>query len=372
MFTFNIFEIYLFMVHKVSFACSPISKVRFKLKFFQLEYANKRRRLSPNEDRQEEGTNFVQVPQSYESYLLWSLQHPIQVFEMIKRYHMVGNITVIIHILFTLGLIHVFVKSVFFLYIGDDREALTYYKSHHYPHFAYNSKRPNDLNLAFFCFASLFLCCRVRNIFRLVRQAIINANSNEQLHVPQLNLAYMTTFNLTPSQWLNLWKSASDHKKVIRDDEEKYKNHIEFNSTVHEHLSEYWQKNYVYYFNLIDFEECYSGLDFIKNIHNRQKENYKTWHIAYPVDRLSLIDLRFIVVILVVISFDSLFGLSLSFSTVVYRDVLSYFPENSYPSYDDWVQIIPKHYASFTHITRALEICFLYFCMIPQYSIQSW
>lgn len=368
------------MLHKVSWACSPINKTRLRDEFYQLNYANEFGKSSINrarveeeeeeegeeeEEEKEEEKRCIQIPQ-HESYLLWTLRHPILTFRLIKRYHMIGNVTIIFHIMFSLALIHICTKATFFLYIGDDRETLNYFKSIYYPHLAQRSRKPSSFDSSFLTFGFLFLGCRIRNFCRLVRQAIINANSYKELHVPQLNLAYMTTFNLTLTQWLDIWKYTSEHNKSIKSSEEKYKNHIGFSAKANENLFRCFDKYYAYYYNFIDFEECYSGLKFMKSTQDRRIEAYKLWHLAYPANRISIADLRYISITLFYLSLLSYFGLATVCFIDLYIDISGYFPHDYSPPLNVWIVTTLKHFSSLTHVIRASEISFLFFCQLPQ------
>lgn len=359
MFTLNIFTPYILILHKLSFACSPIDKKRLRAELLNLDYPYEHQKLPIHREKL-----FIETPQ-HESYLLWSLRHPIWVIQLIKRYHMVGNTTIILHLLFSLMLIHLLIKSIIFIYAGDDKLVLEYFESIYYPHTGGLSRNPTDFNTFNLGFILLFLCFRFRNVCKLIKRAIINANGYKELHVPQLNLAYMTTFNFTLKQWLNLWKHTSNHTKAIKNDDEMYENHLEFNREIHTQLSKCYNKHLVYYYNLVDFEECYADLEFIKS-QERQTNGYRNWHTAYPIDRMSLVDLRIIASLLIFSSYSSNVGLFICFVAYGYRDLSSSYPRDYMPTISDLIRNIPKHGTSLIHILRGFEVYFLFICQLPQ------
>lgn len=359
MFTLNFFSPYILVLHKLSFSCSPIDKKRLKAELLKFDYYNEHQKPPIHREKL-----FIETLQ-HESYLLWSLRHPIQVIRLIKRYHMVGNATITLHLFLSSILIHLLIKSLIFIYAGDDKLVLEYFESIYYPHTGGLSRNPTDFNTFNLGFILLFLSFRFRSFCKLIKQAIVNANGYKELHVPQLNLAYMTTFNFTLNQWLNLWKHASSHTKAIKNDKEKYKNHLKFDQQIYTQLSKCHTKHLVYYHNLIDFEECYADLEFIKG-QERQLKEYRDWHTTYPIDRISLVDLRIIVSLLVFCSYSSIGGLFICFISFGYRDLSSPYPRDYMPTMGDLMRNIPKHCTSLIHLIRGFEVCFLFSCQLPQ------
>lgn len=359
MFTFNIFAMHLIMLHKIGFSCSPINKNRFEKEFFNLTYADVDCELSSGEKEK-----IIEIQQN-ENYILWSLRHPLLAIRLIKRYHMIGNIPIIAHIMLILLLSHLSLKFSLFFKFSDDKASLEYYKSIYYPHIAHFSRNPNKYRSTTLSFALLLLCIRLTNVGKLLKHSIINANYYKEIHVPQLNLAYMASLNFTPSQWLEYWKHASNHRRAIKNDEVNYRNHLRFNLPTHDQLSKYYKKNFVYYYNLIDFEECYSGLEFIKSS-ERQLKNERAWHTAYPIDRLSHVDIQYFLPILFNLTISVFCGLLISCAALFYGDLASYYPDEYSPSLVDLMRIIPKHFSSIPHIIRQLELSLYFFSQLPQ------
>lgn len=359
MLAFNIFELSLVMLHKIAFACSPINKPLLKCSFSKSSHAYSRK-LSIVKERR-----IVDLPKGDQNYLLWSLRHPFQTAYLIKRYHMVGNSTIVLHLISSLILVHLCIKLTVFIQVGDDKSTLDYFESRCYPHLAFFSKRPSDYDWAFLAFSLSCLSFRFKNLCELIKQAIINTNTYQELNVPQLNFAYMSTFNFTPIQWLDLWKKASIHRRAIQNNEEDYKNHLEFGGKIHSQLYWCYNKYSLYNYNFIDFEECYTGLDFIKS-QKRQPKRYRTWHTAYPIDRISLIDLQYVAPIMIILSISSLSGFIVCFLAGLYRAVSSHFPEDHSPSLSDFFWFIPIHSSKISNSIRVTEVLFLFFCQLPQ------
>lgn len=349
------------MLHKISLACSPIDKYRIENQFLKSSLdTNGRLKLSISQ-REE----IIPAPQN-ENYILWSLRHPLLALNLVKRYHMVGNTTIILYIMTSLLLFHLFLKFIIFIKVGDETATLDYLESIYYPHLARNSPKPGIFNSAFLTFAILFCCFRLRNVCRLTEQSIINANSYRELYVPQLNLAYMSTFNFTPNQWLKFWKHASNHRRAIKNDAEKYKEHLKFNQRIHSKVSDIQYNKYtLFYYNIIDFEECYADLEFMHRP-ERQSESGRAWHTAYPIDRQSLSDLQYIFPLTLSLSFVSLFGLLICIIQMLYRDLGVYYPEDYSPSIFDYIRKIPTFLFNIPHLIKLFELNFLYACQLPQ------
>lgn len=307
---------------------------------------------------------FIQVPKDGK-HLLWSLRHPIRAIELIKRYHLVGNVAITLYTIFNFILIHIFIKSIVQFNAGDDEKMLDYFESIYYPHIAGLSKHPTDYNTILLGFVIFFLCFRIKNLLRLIELAVINANTYEELHVPQLNLAYMTAFNLNISQWLGIWRQASNHAKAIKSSKTKYRNHLEFDEQIHEQLSKSYNKYSGYHYNLIDFQECYSGLEFIQD-QNRKSKNYKLWHTSYPIDRQSLVDLKKTALFTILLTSSSFSGLLFFILATMYTDLARPFPENYSPNFYDLIGNIPKHWTQWLNIIRAFELLFIFFCQVSQ------
>lgn len=362
MVTFNIFQPYVFILHSISFACSPINKARLE--------AERNSRLNGNSNEVIKNKNFQSSSSDHDDipkkghYLMWSLKHPIKTIQLIKRYHMVGNVPITLHLLSTLMLIHLLIKSIVFFQAGEDKQILDHYDRILYTNIGSLAKNPADFNTLAIGFVIFFLCSRLRNLYILIEQAIINSNNYEKLHVPQLNLAYMTTFNLTLRQWLDIWNCASEHSREIKMSSIKFKNHLKFDEKIHNELYKHFNKHTIFHYNLIDFEECYSGLNFLKNQNQRQLEHYRVWQTAYPINRHPLISLQYTILFLLLTSSASFLGLSISIIAVMYRDLAQPYPDE-YSLYD-LIGNIPKHWTNLFHIVRLIELSFLFSCQTPQ------
>lgn len=349
------------MLHKISFACSPIDKYRIENQFLESNLDTDRNRKSPINRRKK----IIPTPQN-ENYVLWTLRHPSLALCLIKRHHMVGDAVIISHVVASLLLLHLLLKFIIFIRVGDDKATLDYLKSVYYPHLAHYSPKPHNFNSSLLGFVILYICFRIRNVCRLIEQSIINAHSYQELHVPQLTLAYMSTFNFTPSQWLEFWKHASNHRRAIKNDAEKYKDHLKFNQQIHSQVLDIQHSKYtIYYYNSIDFEECYADLEFMRRP-ERQSKNERAWHTAYPIDRQSLSDLQYIVPITLMVSFSVFFGLLICLMMMLYRDLGTDYPEEYSPSLLDYIRNAPTFFSSIAHIIKILELNFFYACIIPQ------
>lgn len=147
MFKFNIFEFYIFMLHKVLWSATPIDSKRFRTEFDEQNLASDTiANLGALSDQQNCKQDYVMRDEE-SSILIWALCNPLRTLGLIRKHHMVGNLALFLHICYLLLLTHLFVKSLVHTFItGSDREMVAYFESIYYPHLAGLSTEPNQVS----------------------------------------------------------------------------------------------------------------------------------------------------------------------------------------------------------------------------------
>lgn len=299
------------------------------------------------------------------SPLIYAIQYPLQTLKLVMRQQMVGTKVLIWYLCYSLILIHLFIKSAITFLVGSNQEMMAYLNSIYYPSIAGFSTKPNhQINNMFLCLTTLYLCVRFRNIYRVLKASIYNADYYTDLSVSSLNLAYLESFYLTFSEYVQIWRLANKHKQLINSTSYEYQKHLKFKYDTQDKLSEHLKQDLMFAFNMIDFDHCFSNS--ILSDTNRRKEQCKRWHLMEPIDRLAPADLQ---IILFIGASGSLgiFSIApiLAFASA-YFDLSSEYPRDYWPSLMELICLIPKRWSNVSNVLRLFEVIILLYLNIPQ------
>lgn len=369
MFKFNVFSLYLFLLHKVSLSCSPINSDKYKAEF--------RRRMESKKPIQEYNINKVQPNQcqleinkerDQKRTFVWSiLLSPIRVYRLMKSYHMAGNKVFAIHFLYIGLLIHLFVKSIIHSVVtGEDKEMMAYFDSIYYPHLASISPHPYFFNNLLIAFLVYTLTFRLRSLFKLVRLSILNSNKDSygDLSITQLNFSYLSSFKLGLKEWRKLWKQLTEHDKMIRSSRETFIKHLSFNRTIHNESKYLCERDLVFGFNLIDYDECYSKT--VLRDSEKRKRSIYPWHISEPIDRMSPCGLRQLIIVAIVATLMAIANITVGTIALILTEVANTFPAHVQPTIWECVQALPSHLKDPLNWVRIFELFVIALSQLPQ------
>lgn len=339
---FNIFDFYLFIIHKVTMYCPPINHKRFKKEF-------KNRYLVSEEKK----INKYKIRSSY-SKPLWIISHASRVYKSVKDYYMVGNCAMISQIIYILVLIHLFVKSTIHTLISvNDKETVKYFDSIYYPRIFGFSQRPYIFNHLVLGFSLLFLSIRILRMLNVIDMSMKNAEEYTYLRVTQLNSAYLASFYLNFREWLGLLSYVHKHESEAHSNRATLIKHLDFNHSVQQVLPKLLDRDAIFYVNPIDFDKCFND-SVLPNDEERIKR-HKNWHFALPIDRVSSqgLWLTFLINVLGISILSS--GYFVLMSSVIYLELRSEFSTSHSPSIIELIQIAPYHWSNLLHWVRFIE-----------------
>lgn len=343
---FNIFDPYLFILSQLTLYCPPINHVRFEREF-KNRYQLNHEQLSTNDDSCSTMIGFEG------SKLLWVISNPIKVYKLVRDYYMLSNFNLISQILYFLVLIHLFVKSVIHTFIaGSDKERIKYFDSIYYPYIAGLSTRPKIFNYLFLGYTCFFLIVRTVRFRSMIIISLENANEYVDLRVSQLNSSYLASFYLSFKDWITLLKYTTRHEEYHSNEEIKI-SHLEFDNLVHKSLLKLSDLDAIFFVNPIDFKKCYEDSP-LPN-HSERRKRYKSWHFAYPIDRVSPAGLREFVIAAILRSIALSIGTFMAFFGFTYLELKSEFSADYSPSTLELISVAPTHFLSLIHCIRYSE-----------------
>lgn len=327
--------------------CPPINHERFKKEV--------KKRYSVNCDQKSTKNIKTNKLSSGRSRLMWFIIHPMRVYKCVKDYYMFNDFVMILQMLYSLFLFHLVVKAVIqAMIVGGDKEKIKYIDSIYYPKFYGFSARPQIFDFLILGFSFYLLALRTTRIFNVINMALKNADEYKYLRVAQLNCSYLASFHLSLSEWIKLFKYANNHGRISHSDKLTQISHLEFNNLVQEKLVKLVDRDAIFYVNPIDFEKCYEDSVLADN-KMRRIERYKSWHFAFPLDRVSLPGLGLIFLINVFGLTILMIGFTIVIFAVLILELRSEFPADYSPSTIELIQVIPSHWSSLLYCIRTLE-----------------
>lgn len=359
---FNIFDPYLFLLNKVTLYCPPINHKRFKREFINrtwLRLAQLRPKKCYHSSGEMTPTTSKVVSDKSCLNLIWIISNPIQVYKLVRDYHLINNINMIFQFLYLIVLFHLFIKSIIHTVVaGSDRERIKYFNSVYYVHIAGVSNEPYIFNYFFLGISFLSLIIRCARFKNMIKMSLRNANEYRDLRVGQLNNSYLASFHLSLREWIELWTFIDNNIKYHTTNK-CFSNsvHLRFNNSIQQKIATLCDRDAIFYFNPIDFEASYRG-SVLCNYNERMKR-YKRNHFALPMDRVSLSSLKEIIIVVALGSIGLILGYNLCFFSVLYLELRSEFESNYTPSIGELLYGAPKHFSNPKYLIRGIECIFM-------------
>lgn len=359
---FNPYESFLLIIHKVSFACSPIDKHRF---LEELRGRMQQSQLAKNVTREATLKELHDYQTKSLDYWWSKLAHPIELAFLIKRYHLVGYGFFLIFFGHLLILFHFTIKSfIHTFYTGRDVEKIKYFNTIYYPHLAGVLPEPYLFNNLFFALCVYYLSVRLLSAYHLIRNSIINSESYKEITMTQINYPVLTLCNLTLEQWIGLFWHVWSHDREARKHPAAWDAHLSFEPFVQDQLDKLSRKDLMFHLNMVDFEECYKNFNVWDP--RARKKRYQSWHCAPPVMRISTSLMGPSLVVTVVGITGALFALAFIIFGMIYIELRNAFQPNQEPSIGEVFGKWRIHLCDPLHLLRLLELFMLGVLQLPQ------
>lgn len=368
-----------------------------------------------DEDADKDVRNWNRATQTDNANLLpWGyfIFHPIQLLQLIKRYHLAGNYFLIGCLVHFAILIHLIVKSIIMIVaespgFGADggtgvdsrapasRKVNEYYKSPLYPYMVGSFKEPYSMNNMILAMLICCLCSRLLSAFRLIRGSIINQKSYRRIWVTQINIVLLTFLWLKPAEWVTVLRQASHHSKGLKYGQEKeadekdvqqLRDHLFLDETAACKLEKNSVRQLMYSENTIEFKRCYGDLHFIPSL--ERSKSHRDWFSTAHHYRVCIGVLRSALLFSVC---GSLILINLSFiflMAVLYLELISSMPSNTvaktwselamnlmahlqtngiYNGLLDALTNSVKHFYDPVHLIRSIELYVFLLLNVPNY-----
>lgn len=325
--------------------CPPIDHERFK-KEVKDRLVNDKLQLRIFETSSSSGKN---------NQFSWIIRNPIEVFKLIGKYYMISNFYLFLQIIHILFLFHFFIKSNIYTFLANNNKE--YLETIYFTHISSISSKPYILNYLLLGHSFILLLgklCRIRNI---INMSLRNATYYKHFRVGQLTNSYLASYYLSFNEWIRLWDYINKHEKYVHSNEATRNDHLKLNKFVRQKLSSLTESESVFYVNPIDFERCYA--DSILPNYDIRIKRYKSWHFSVPIDRISLLGLREIILILtlgaVLMAMIYSFAIIGIFYYILRNESPLAFSSPSLMSIMEIFHIIPTHNFSLSNWIRVIE-----------------
>lgn len=357
---FNIFDPYLFIIHKITFYCPPINRRRFRREF--------RERYKLDQERKWAETGFLnrtctcqsgQSDQSKNVEPFSTISHLKKIHKSILDYYSISNVYLIVLLLHTLSLFHLLIKStIHTLYAGSDREKIKYFESIYYPHIAGTASRPYIFNHIIIGYTLYLIIIKLFRFRTIIEVALNNRDKYTDLRVCQLNSLYLATFYLSLKDWLAFFKYINKHENCTHLDEKIRLKHLEFNKSIQQVVSKMNDNDAMFFVNAIDFEKCYENSVLPKCIEKRKL--YEDWHFPYPTPRLSLHGVRDVMLVAVLGTLNMIVGVTITGVLFAYMELKTEFPADYSPSFIELIYVVPNHSLKLITWIRVTELSIVF------------
>lgn len=350
----NLFEFFVILIHDITFNCSPINNQRY-ISDYKLARSKNDKKESGSIERENTNLNESQD---------WSvLLRPIELFKLIKRYHICGNVFIIYFITHLLYLFHVTIKcSVHTFITGSNLSKMEFFNSIYYPHLLGAFPRPYLFNNLFLALCLLYICIRFLAAIRLIRGSIINACVYKEIYISQINLSSVTLMNLSWRDWCNGFIKPFEHLEQVEKFPSVRQRHFSLDEQLRKLSVNLSDRDMKFQFNSVDFADCYHG--WIDDI-GETRERFKLWHHVEPPERIPsywLIKL----IILACFGLTILMICPLVFATgVLYLELRSSLPAESQPGLLEVLSRIIVHLANPLHVLRVSELFIFALLTLP-------
>lgn len=265
-------DLVLFVVHKISFAVSPLNR--------RLLLESVRRDLKATRT----GSRSVNW--------LWALSHPLELISLLERYHMVERKYIHLLILQLALLVHFTIKFLVYSFKGAQlKENNKWDQIHYSPLGNLFESMPSAamLNRLWFGFTLITFLNRLHELSRTVRSSIVNRDWYKEISLSQLNLAgSLALSKIRIGDIKNLLIAWIRSERRMKDDalfrQTHFENSLKSSSTMRDNFHKLSQAAKLYYLNPIDFKESYTNLagDF------QPIKRYRSWFIPRPIHRFGL------------------------------------------------------------------------------------
>jgi len=351
--TLNLFELVIFMVHDVTFSCSPINKNRFKREFEKrISSSVKKCQLegkivgTRSEDRLEGESS------------TWRLIfRPFVLMKLVKRYHISGNTFVFLSLLHLLLMLHISIKALFHsILTGSDPKRQESFNNSLYPAIFGAFPEPNLFNNLILVVCVQNFSIRVLKVYQLIRGAIVNSKTYKEVRISQINLSYMNLFETKIGDLVTFFGQSIQHDRAIEGDPETQELHYKIGDEVASMIAHSSIKDLMYYSTLIDFEDCFAILKRPLKL-QPVKAKRRLWHTARPLHRVDVGGVRNMML-------ASVSGLTTTFvSSLVFIFAYSHYELSNASSHDASKTIgqvgPPSNYVSMIRITEVCGLVFL-------------
>lgn len=350
-FRFNIFAPYLFLVHKVTIYCPPINHGKFRREF-EDRYSRE------GEPTEEIGSAWPS--ERTECSLLELIFHPIKTYKLIRDYHMISNLNIILQVVYILTLVRIFSRAVLNLALTGSSKGRTRMSlgKAYYPQLASVYSLPFLFNLLVCGRTFLNFIGRCIQFKNIIRNSLKNANGYKSLMVTQVNSAYLASFHLSFNEWISLFKFSSIHESRDHSNKEIQMKHLALNNEIQQILPKLSNNDALFYVNSIDFDECYTN-SVLPGYIERTKR-YKNWHLPYPASRLSSIDLAEIILVAPLGTLLMFIIHIMASCLIIYMELKMEFPANYSPSMRELLQALPSHFSNYSNLARTSEFSMIF------------
>lgn len=221
----------------------------------------------------------------------WSMLYkPISLYRAIKRYHNCNWFSILIMFSYLGYLIYLTTKTMIYAYIAYK------YKSdriivHRFYRPMYHFLEPTlNVQLVFWAMLSYTVLVRTNFLLSLINNAIINEKRYVFIKPSQIAIGYVSLFNLTYSQWRELFNEINQHDKSLNTETNKQAIKLHLSTTIKmgcknykkfKQLDRIYQK---YYLTMLDSRPCHKGANkFIEKTFKEDKSWSKNYHKAQPL-----------------------------------------------------------------------------------------
>lgn len=377
----NPFSFFLVVIKTLSFSCSPIHRRRLEfIPKLDNDFINQSRKYSLNEKESDKTkSNEIKISHAkFEkelknigsnddfSYLLWALMHPIETMNLIKKYHMVGNAFIAMFLIHILLVTHLTIKSIIYAFFANSNQVLHKYLTDiYYPHTAGVFREPKLFNNLILILCLLTMCVRLCSAYNLIKNSIINCGETyKEVRMSQVNFSNLSIYELTLFDWIEFLIYSRQHDKEVECDPIVARAHFKFEKLNKIKLDFLNQKESLYYYNLFDFEECYS--DFIMFDPNKRNDKYSDWHCPIPGPRVSVGQLRSMIFVIMLIELTTFLTLACSLLGCVYLELRSILPlDNEIDQTTTLLFTSKEHLFELKHLIRMFELFTFILLQLP-------
>lgn len=349
------FTVVVFLAHKISYSFSPLIKST-------VESELKAESKSPDEIFLSELERY-KVEGSFWQYLT----RPIELLNLIKRYHDIGNLFFVVAFAQIMSLAYLGFKSIFHaMVIGQDKQKANHYASSWFPRILESYPNPENFYALLIIICTYYFLLRLLCLRRLVLGSIINKQGYRRLTITQTNLPCAGAYNLPGKAWIDLIKLTLTHRRLCNNNQGIKEKHLAFDKSCKDKLMRCSKKELIYYTNVIDFNSCFG--EFMEEMaHDHRSKWAANWHIAQPSCYLDPHELG-ILILLQISGLSLLFGLiSVLIILHLFYEVSRLTPDPDEATYADILKTIPCFMTNLNAIIKFSDVTLNMLVQIPNH-----